>query len=652
MCGLAGFLGGISHAGQSETETLLRRMADTLVHRGPDDFGSWFDAEQQIALAFRRLSIVDLTSAGHQPMESSRGRYVITFNGEIYNQLSIRAELERAGLAPDWHGHCDTETLLAGFDAWGIQETIERALGMFAIVVWDKQTRTLTLVRDRVGEKPLYFGWQGNTFLFGSELKALRAHPAFVGSIDRGALTLFMRHSYVPAPYSIYHGIFKQQPGCILSVSLRQREPKIWTYWSGADVAASGQADLFRGSPDQAVDELEMLLKDAIAKQMVADVPLGAFLSGGVDSSTVVALMQAQSALAIKTFSIGFTGTRFNEAEYAKAVARHVGTDHTELHVTPEHAMAVIPLLPSVYDEPFADSSQIPTYLVSQLARQHVTVSLSGDGGDELFCGYNRYRMTAMSWRLLHTVPMPLRRAIQKWLTGVSPLALNNLVEVMENWLPRSLRMMSLGDKLQKSAAAVTSSSADALYLSLVSQWQDPESLVLGGHEPPTRLTQNAFPLGGLDVLQSMMALDLLTYLPADILVKIDRAAMRVSLETRIPFLDHRLIAFAWRLPMSMKLRDGQSKWVLRQVLSKHVPRQLIDRPKMGFAVPIDSWLRGPLRAWAEDLLDERMLRHQGYLDPAIVQKKWREHLRGSRNWQDQLWCVLMFQAWLQKEQA
>ena len=652
MCGLAGFLGGVSLRSSEQGETLLRGMANTLAHRGPNDIGVWCDPEQEIALGFRRLSIVDLSAAGHQPMRSTSGRYVITFNGEIYNHLILRDELEVSSLSPNWRGHCDTETLLAGFEAWGIQETILRAVGMFAIVVWDRQKRTLTLVRDRAGEKPLYYGWQGNTFLFASELKALRAHPAFRGQIDRGALTLLMRHSYIPAPYSIYKDICKLQPGRMLSVSLDRREPEVLTYWSGAEVAEAGPANLFTGSAVEAVLELDLLLKDAVGKQLMADVPLGAFLSGGVDSSTVVALMQAQSSRRVRTFSIGFSGARYNEAEYAKAVARHLGTDHTELYVTSEHAMAVIPLLPTLYDEPFSDSSQIPTYLVSKLASQCVTVALSGDGGDELFCGYNRYRLTAMFWRILHSVPMSFRKVAQQFLTTLSAPVLNNVVDVMENWLPRSLRMMSLGDKVQKSADALTSSSADAMYLSLVSQWRDPGTLVLGGYEPPTPLTGSSFPLRGLSEMENMMALDLLTYLPDDILVKLDRAAMSVSLETRVPFLDHRLIAFAWRLPISMKLRDGQSKWALRQVLYKYVPKRLIERPKMGFAVPIDSWLRGPLRAWAESLLDERLLREQGYFDPAVVLKKWKEHLTGARNWQNQLWSVLMFQAWLQKERA
>ena len=652
MCGFAGFLGGVVRHDASGEEALLRRMADTIVHRGPDDVGYWCDVEQRIGLGFRRLSILDLSPAGHQPMQSSSGRYVVTFNGEIYNHLSLRQELEGSAQAPAWRGHSDTETLLAGFDAWGIQGTVERAIGMFALAVWDRQNRTLTLARDRIGEKPLYYGWQGNAFLFGSELKALRAHPDFQGQIDRGALCLLMRHNCIPAPYSIYQGISKLTPGCLLTVSLQQREPRVWTYWSGAQVAEFGVANPFAGSSDQAVDELEILLKDAVGKQMMADVPLGAFLSGGMDSSTVVALMQAQSSRPVKTFSIGFHEAGYNEAEYAKELARHLGTDHTELYVTAEQAMAVIPLLPTLYDEPFSDSSQIPTFLVSQLARQHVTVSLSGDAGDELFCGYDRYKLTAMLWHFLATVPMPLRKLVQQILTSVPPETLNRMAGAMGSLLPRSVRMMNVGDKLHKGADVLTSDSANALYLALVSHWRDPAFFVLRGHEPPTLLTENTPALHGLDDVQHMMALDLLTYLPDDILVKVDRAAMGVSLETRVPFLDHRVVEFAWHLPLSMKIRNGQSKWALRQVLYKYVPKNLIERPKKGFGVPIDSWLRGPLREWAEDLLDERRLREEGYFNPAPIRKKWEEHLTRQRNWQYHLWNVLMFQAWLEKERA
>jgi asparagine synthase (glutamine-hydrolysing) len=662
MCGFAGYLGGAAEHGEMGEAALLKRMADTIVHRGPDESGYWCDVNQRIGLAHRRLSILDLSPAGHQPMTSTSGRYVIVFNGEIYNHLYSRGELEgmdprdREDYGNKWRGYSDTETLLAGFEAWGIQGTVERAIGMFAFAVWDVQTSTLTFGRDRLGEKPLYYGWQGRgneaVFLFGSELKALRAHPAFEGKIDRGAVSLFMRHSYIPAPYSIYEGMAKLPPGCLLTVSLQQREPKVWAYWSGEQMAQFGVRHTFVGSADQAVDELEELLKDAVRLQMIADVPLGAFLSGGVDSSMVVALMQAQSSRPVKTFTVGFNEEGYNEAVHAKAVAKHLGTEHTDLYVTAEQARAVIPLLSTLYDEPFSDSSQIPTFLVSQLARRHVTVSLSGDAGDELFCGYNRYKMTANLWRMLATVPLPLRKLAAMGLTRVSPQAWNRLASVLAGFVPRSARFTNGGDKLHKGAGLLASQSADALYLGLVSHWHDPASVVICGHEPPTLLTSNVPALDGLDDVQRMMALDMLTYLPDDILTKVDRAAMGVSLETRVPFLDHRLVEFAWSLPQSMKLRDGQTKWALRQVLYRYVPKALIERPKMGFGVPIDSWLRGPLREWAEDLLSEARIKREGFLHPAPIRQKWAEHLSGQRNWQYHLWDVLMLQAWLESNRA
>lgn len=654
MCGFVGFFGGFAAHGQLEDSAMLQRMADTITNRGPDDAGYWSDVEQRISLGHRRLSIVDLSPAGHQPMHSASSRYMIVFNGEIYNHLLLRQALADAAQAPAWRGHSDTETLLAGFDTWGIQGTVERSIGMFAFAVWDRQTLSLTLARDRIGEKPLYYGWQGQgkdaVFLFGSELKALRVHPTFENNINRGALALQLRHNYIPAPYSIYEGIAKLLPGSLLTVSLQERAPQVHAYWSGAEAAKSGVANPFKGSAEQAVDELEILLKDAVRQQMMADVPLGAFLSGGVDSSTVVALMQAQSSRPVKTFTIGFHEEGYNEAEHAKAVARHLGTDHTELYVTPQQAMAVIPRLPALYDEPFSDSSQIPTFLVSQLARQAVTVSLSGDAGDELFCGYNRYQMTANLWRKLVAVPLPLRKLAAKGLTSVSPQAWNGLADAVKGLLPRSARFANTGDKLHKAAGVLASRSVDALYHGLVSHWHDPVSVMIGADEPSTLLTGNAPSLAGLDQTQQMMALDMLTYLPDDILTKVDRAAMGVSLETRVPFLDHRVVEFAWRLPQSMKLRDGQTKWALRQVLFRHVPQALIERPKMGFGVPIGDWLRGPLRDWAEALLDESRLKSEGFFQTAPIRRKWEEHLSGQRNWEYHLWDVLMFQAWLEEQ--
>jgi asparagine synthase (glutamine-hydrolysing) len=656
MCGFVGFLGGLVAPGPFGDEVALKRMSDTIAKRGPDDAGYWTDAEKRVGFGHRRLSIVDLSPAGHQPMMSGNGRYVIAFNGEIYNHLDCRAALAKSSRVIGWRGHSDTETLLAGFDAWGIQGTVERCIGMFAFAVWDKQTSTLTLGRDRLGEKPLYYGWQGTgqhaTFLFGSELKALKAHPAFAAGIDRHALCLLMRHNYIPAPYSIYQGIAKLEPGCLLTVSLAQPEPKVVRYWSAVAVAVAGCAAPFTGTPDQAVDALEVLLKSAVQQQMMADVPLGAFLSGGIDSSTIVALMQAQSARPVKTFTIGFNEAGYNEAEHAKAVAAHLGTEHTELYVTPQQAFDVIPRLPALYCEPFSDSSQIPTFLVSQLARQQVTVSLSGDAGDELFCGYNRYPMTHKLWQKLSVLPEGGRRLAACGLTAVSPSRWNALLGPVQGLMPSSLMQANLGDKLHKVAGVLASSSVDALYLSLMSHWDDPVSVVIGGTEPPTLLTGNAPPLQGLDDIQRMMALDTLTYLPDDILVKVDRAAMGVSLEGRVPFLDHRVVEFAWSLPQSIKLRNGVGKWALREVLYRYVPKALIERPKMGFSVPIGDWLRGPLRDWAENLLDESRLRREGYFHPAPIRQKWVEHLSGARNWQYHLWDVLMFQAWLAENET
>ena len=646
MCGLTGFLGGVAQDAAAQV-AVLQAMTDRVRHRGPDDGGVWTDADAQIGLGHRRLAILDLSPAGHQPMVSRSGRYVIVFNGEIYNHPDLRVELQKSGQASEWRGHSDTETLLAGFDTWGVEATVRRATGMFAFALWDRRERTLTLARDRLGEKPLYYGWQGvgreAVFLFGSELKSVRAHPAFAASIDRDALCLYMRHNNVGGNHSIYQGVCKLLPGCLLTVSRRAPEPVVRAYWSGADVAAQGVSRPFKGAATDAVDALEALLKSAVHQQMMSDVPLGAFLSGGVDSSTVVALMQAQSTRPVKTFSIGFHEEAYNEAEHAKAVARHLGTDHTELYVTADQAMAVIPRLPALYDEPFADSSQIPTFLVSQLARQHVAVSLSGDAGDELFCGYNRYQLTASLWRKLSAVPLPLRRSLAWGLTRFSPHRLNRLAAMV----PAGGRWASVGDKLHKGAGVMTARSSASLYMSMVSQWSDPAALVTGGSEPATLLTGKQPALAGLSDVERMMALDMLTYLPDDILTKVDRAAMGVSLETRVPFLDHRVVEFAWQLPMEYKLREGKTKWALRQVLYRHVPATLIERPKMGFGVPIDSWLRGPLREWAEDLLSEARLKREGYFNPAPIRKRWSQHLSGQFNWQHSLWCVLIFQAWL-----
>lgn len=649
MCGFTGYLAISNLTFESTAVPTLRHMANAIGHRGPDSDGYWADPAAGIGLAHRRLAIVDLSPAGAQPMASGSGRYVIAFNGEIYNHLRLRQILENEGrVAAPWRGHSDTETLLAGFDAWGIVGTLQRAIGMFAIALWDRETRTLTLARDRLGEKPVYYGWQGQgtaaAFLFGSELSTLRRHPAFEAEVNRDALALYMRHNCIGGAHSIYSGIHKLPPGHVLTVSTAAPEAVVHPWWSGAAVATQGVAQPFAGTPDQAVDALEVLLRDAVAQQMMADVPLGAFLSGGIDSSTVVALMQAQSSRPVRTFSIGFHEEGYNEAEHAKAVAKHLGTDHTELYVTPEQALAVIPKLPALYSEPFADSSQIPTYLVSQLARQHVTVSLSGDAGDELFCGYTRYQMTAGLWGKVSRLPRPLRQLAAGLVTAVPPAAWDKLGGL--------LPMSRVGDKLHKGAALLGSCSVADLYRGMVSHWTDPASVVLGATEPATVLTELAPALPGLGDVERMMALDMLSYLPDDILAKVDRAAMGVSLETRVPFLDHRVVEFAWSLPLNYKLRGGVTKWPLRQVLYRHVPRELVERPKMGFGVPIDHWLRGPLRDWAESLLAEPRLRAEGFFNPDPIRRKWAEHLSGQRNWQYHLWDVLMFQAWLEQQRS
>lgn len=648
MCGLTGFFQGCKFT-SFEAQTLAARMGNSIAHRGPDDSGVWVDADVCIALAHRRLSILDLSPAGHQPMVSISGRFVIVFNGEIYNHLELRQELGNI----EWRGHSDTETLLAGVEAWGIESTLKKMVGMFAIALWDREERILILARDRMGEKPLYYGWQGNAFLFGSELKALKAHPAFRGEIDRDALTLLLRHNYIPAPYSIYKGVHKLPQGTFLQIPFgggmnAARDVNPEAFWCLREVINVGQAAPFAGSETEAIDALERRLKSSIGLQMVADVPLGAFLSGGIDSSTVVALMQAQSTRPVKTFTIGFNESGYNEAEDAKKVARHLGTQHTELYISPQEALDVIPRLPSLYDEPFSDSSQIPTFLVSQMARRHVTVSLSGDGGDELFGGYNRYFQGRQIWNKIRGIPRPFRGLVAKIITSVSPQRLDRIAEAFSSVMPAELKAGRAGDKLHKLAEIIDKESPEALYKELVSHWESPSSVVLDSHEPPTAITDNTQWADLDDFALRMMYLDSMTYMPDDILVKVDRAAMGVSLETRVPFLDHNVVEFAWKLPVSLKVRNGEGKWLLRQVLYKYVPKELIERPKMGFGIPIDAWLRGPLRDWADSLLDEKRLREDGFFNPEPIKEKWAEHLSGSRNWQYLLWDVLMFQSWLE----
>ncbi len=661
MCGFTGFFGlGAGRGG--DAAAVLKRMCDTLVHRGPDDSGLWMDGEAGIGLGHRRLSIIDLSPEGHQPMRSACGRYVVAFNGEIYNFQDLRAELEGSSAAPAWRGHSDTEVMLAAIAHWGLDNALRRMAGMFAFALWDRVERTLHLVRDRLGEKPLYYGWAGGGLLFGSELKALRAHPDWRGEIDREALALFLRHGYVPAPRTIHSGAYKLEPGAILSLSAEALAPgrdfspfpeveARWRprrYWSARRIVSEGVADPLRLDDGEAVQRLDALLRQSVAGQMVADVPLGAFLSGGIDSSTVVALMQAQSPRPVKTFTIGFHERDFNEAEYAKAVARHLGTEHTELYVSPDEARSVIPKLPALYDEPFGDSSQIPTFLVSGLARRHVTVSLSGDGGDELFAGYSRYATAMDVWGRVGGVPLPLRRGAA-WLLGrFSPRQLDAMLKAPSRLLPARHRQRLRGEWLRRMAENFGAPNAANFYRYLVSQWKDPADVVIGAAEPVGGIVGSWAWTGLPTLAEAMTAVDLTTYLPDDILVKVDRAAMGVSLESRIPLLDHRVVEFAWRLPLGLKVRDGKGKWILRRVLGRYVPEELFERRKMGFGVPIDSWLRGPLRDWAEALLDEERLRREGYFDPEPIREVWREHLAEESDRSYYLWNVLMFQSWLE----
>lgn len=674
MCGFAGFLNERVQLDVGSAERLAARMALALEHRGPDDVGSWAEPSVGIGLGFRRLAIQDLSLAGHQPMFSSSRRFTITFNGEIYNHLELRAALEKDGVAPRWRGHSDTETLLAAFEHWGIDRTLPKLTGMFAFALWDSADRSLHLARDRFGEKPLYYGWCGTpgsqTLVFGSELKALRAHPDFSNEVSRTALGQYLRVAYVPAPLSIYEDIYKLEPGCVLTIpsSAANRIPdqllrpeggatgplvmKRW--WSLASTVESGQNNLLE-TDAQAIEALESTLSDAVEGQTLADVPVGAFLSGGVDSSTIVALMQKSSKRPVKTFTIGFEETGFDESPHALAVAQHLGTDHTEAFVTARDAQAVIPELPAIYDEPFADSSQIPTHLVCRAARQHVTVALSGDGGDEMLGGYNRYRWGPKAWSQVGWMPAPARSGVATAIERISAARWDSMSGVLNALLPASKGVVQLGNKAHKAARALRgASSLSGLYAGLVSQWPDAASLV----RPAEQSKAQTLPLllgdpapARLEAAHRMMYDDSLTYLPDDILCKVDRAAMATSLETRVPFLDHRVVSLAWRLPLHMKIRNGQGKWLLRQVLYRHVPRELIERPKAGFAIPLAQWLRGPLREWAEALLDEARLKREGYFDVAPIRSRWLEHLDGADH-VGSLWTILMFQTWLESTAA
>jgi asparagine synthase (glutamine-hydrolysing) len=640
MCGIAGLLDFTRSSTTARLTQLARDMADSLTHRGPDEGGTWVDEAAGIALGHRRLAIVDLTTAGRQPMTSASGRFIVSYNGEIYNSAELRTQL--APNVGQWRGHSDTETLVEAIAAWGLKRTIAECNGMFAIAVFDRETRTLSLVRDRIGKKPLYWTKQNNVLLFGSELRALRCHPEFKPTINRDSLIGFVRRGHYLADESVYSSVTQVEPGHILTIKPIGQTSSA-PYWTLPVAINKARTTPFQGSPADAIARLESLLTNAVTTRMVADVPLGAFLSGGYDSSTIVALMQAATNTQVRTFSIGFEDKNYNEAPHAKAVARHLKTDHTELIVTAADTRAVIPKLAEIFDEPFADSSQIPTFLVSQMARQHVTVALSGDGGDELFAGYNRYALGERIHARLGCLPPALRRAVAGGLSATPLQTLDRLGRL----IPASLRPTYLGDKLHKFAGVMTKDTP-GIYRQLISQWPDCEGVVIGGterHWPSPELTQ-ALPT---DTIELMQALDTLSYLPGDILTKVDRASMAVSLEARCPLLDTDVVEFAWSLPADLKIRDGQAKWILRQVLYNHVPPALVDRPKAGFSIPVGGWLKTSLRDWAEDLLDESKLRQTGLLDPKPIRALWQQHLDGRRNGQYALWSILMFEDWRRK---
>lgn len=624
MCGLAGFLDSDLPA-EHECAEIVARMADTLVHRGPDDAGTWVNVDGGVALGFRRLAIIDLTPAGHQPMVSASGRYVIVFNGEVYNFESIREELAQAGHAGEYRGHSDTEVMLAAIERWGLEDAVGRFVGMFAFALWDRKLRRLHLVRDRLGVKPLYYGWADSTLLFGSELRAFVPHPNFRPVVDRASLSLLMHFGYIPAPHAIYEGVRKVRPGTILSFSPTDtRQATETTYWSARQACEAGHAAPFTGNEEAAMEQFDQLLHDSVRLRLVSDVPLGVLLSGGLDSTAVAAVMRRESAVPVRSFTLGFDEAEHDEAAAARAVARHLGTEHTEMRISGADALSLLPKVMAESDEPFADSSHLPTYLICAQARRHVVVALSGDGADELFGGYTRYFAVPSRWRKVGWMPVQLRARLATILRGARG-----------------------GRKLQRLAELLDVAGPEQLYRDTTSDWSPADLVVMDAEPaPPTAFDDLPTRLPGWTFEEWMMLTDVRTYLPDDILFKVDRASMAVSLEAREPLLDHRLVEFTWRLPLGFKMRGHQGKWILRRLLSKYVPPVLFERPKRGFSLPLAAWLRGPLRDWVESLLDERRMRQEGFFDAEKVRRKWREHLSGSRNWHPHLWNVIAFQLW------
>ena len=647
MCGVAGFLMDSKSSSSVNFDLITKKMTDSIKHRGPNDSGCWNNPSEGIALGHRRLSILDLSDAGHQPMESSNGRYVIAFNGEIYNHLQIRSDIEKNNGNISWRGHSDTETILSAFETFGIQESLEKFVGMFAFSLWDKKNKILTLARDRLGEKPMYYGWQnianGRVFLFGSELKALKSFPDIDLRVDRGSLSLFLKHAYVPNPYSIYENIFSLEPGQFLQVSLTNKMTKTVNYWEASEIIKKGSFEEYKGTPKEAVKDLKNLLRHTIKSQMISDVPLGAFLSGGIDSSTVVSIMQEQADIPVKTFTIGFNEKGFDEAKYAKSIANHLGTDHTELYISANDAIKVIPDMHSIYCEPFADSTQIPNFIVSRLANNDVTVALSGDGGDELFGGYSRYNHIDNIWKKINYFPLSTRNLISKILTY--PLQEKSIYSRY-----KSKTLTNLSKRIISGTNLINSETIDKLYLHVITQIPFSEDVVHDGYLKETKLDDLKPSFGDISNIEKMMATDTINYLPDDILTKVDRAAMRTSLETRVPFLDHNIVEFAWRLPISYKVKEGESKWPLQQILKDFLPESLTKREKMGFSVPIHEWIRGPLSEWCEELLNKDRLKSEGFFDEEIVCNKWKEHLFGKKNNITFLWPILMFQSWLENQ--
>ena len=647
MCGVAGFLMDSESSSSMNFDLITKKMTDSIKHRGPNDSGCWNNPSDGIALGHRRLSILDLSDAGHQPMESSNGRYVIAFNGEIYNHLQIRSDIEKNNENLSWKGHSDTETILNAFETFGIQKSLEKFVGMFAFSLWDKKNKILTLARDRLGEKPMYYGWQntikGRVFLFGSELKALKSFPNIDLKIDRGSLSLFLKHAYIPNPSSIYENIFSLEPGQVLQVSLLKKEPKTFHYWDASEIIKKGSTEGYKGTPNEAVKDLKNLLRHTIKSQMISDVPLGAFLSGGIDSSSIVSIMQEQSDMPVKTFTIGFNEKGFDEAKYAKSIADHLGTDHTELYINANDAMKVIPDMHSIYCEPFADSTQIPNFIVSRLANNDVTVALSGDGGDELFGGYSRYNHIEGIWKKINYFPISTRNLISKILQF--PLPEKSIYSKY-----KSKTLTNLSKRIISGTNLIHSETIHQLYTHIITQIPFPEEVVHEGYLKETKLDYLKPDFGGISNIEKMMATDTINYLPDDILTKVDRAAMRTSLETRVPFLDHNIVEFAWRLPISYKVKEGESKWPLHQILKDFLPESLTKREKMGFSVPIHEWIRGPLKEWCEELLNKDRLKSEGFFDEEIVCNKWNEHLYGKVNNITFLWPILMFQSWLENQ--